>query len=179
MTAEDEKLLSLFRNSATQKVAFEQMVRKYSRPLFAHIAKYVNSREDIEDILQIVWVKVWKGLDQFRGESQLSTWLFTISTREAYNFYRSRKPISVEIGEMENQYAGEKSDFTLDSAAILSKLHQAMEQLPDKQRSVFVMRYFEEMSYEDMSQKTGTSVGALKASYHHAVKKIEEFINPH
>lgn len=179
MTAEDEKLLKEFRQSSTQKSAFEQMVRKYSRPLFTHIAKYVNYREDIEDILQIVWVKAWKGLETFRGESQLSTWLFTIATREAYNYYRSRKPASIEINEVHQHYASERSDLTIDSTDILEKLQLAMDQLPEKQKAVFVMRYFEEMAYEEMSQKTGTSVGALKASYHHAVKKIEEYINPH
>lgn len=178
MTAEDEKLLSQFKEPTTQKSAFEQMVRKYSRPLFSHVAKYVNYREDIEDILQIVWVKAWKGLENFRGESQLSTWLFTIATREAYNYYRSRKPISVEISDESHPFSSENSDHTLDSTAILDKLQQAMDHLPEKQKNVFVMRYFEEMPYEEMSQKTGTSVGALKASYHHAVKKIEEFINP-
>lgn len=179
MTPEDEKIIQQFHQSATQKIAFEQIVRKYSRPLFAHIGKYVNHREDIEDVLQIVWVKAWKGLQNFRGESMLSTWLFTIATREAYNFYRSRKPISVELGETEIQYSVGKSDLTIDANEIIAKLHSAMDILPDKQKQVFVMRYFEELSYDDMSRKTGTSVGALKASYHHAVKKIEEFINPH
>lgn len=178
MMTEDDKLLALFRQSNTQKSAFEQMVRRYSRPLFAHIGKYVDHREDIEDILQIVWVKAWKGLESFRGDSQLSTWLYTIATREAYNFYRSRNPMSVELSGVENQYAADKSDHTLDANEILQHLQEAMDKLPEKQKNVFVMRYFEEMSYEEMSQKTGTSVGALKASYHHAVKKIEEFINP-
>lgn len=178
MTPEDEKIIQQFHQSTTQKAAFEQVVRKYSRPLFAHIGKYVNHKEDIEDILQIVWVKAWKGLQNFRGDSLLSTWLFTIATREAYNFYRSRKPVSLELGDTEAHYSVEKSDYTLDANTILAKLQSAMDILPDKQKEVFVMRYFEELSYDDMSQKTGTSVGALKASYHHAVKKIEEFINP-
>lgn len=179
MTSEDEKIIQQFHQSGTQKTAFEQIVRKYSRPLFAHVGKYINHREDIEDILQIVWVKAWKGLENFRGESLLSTWLFTIATREAYNFYRSRKPVSVELGASEANYAVEKDDHTLDANAILLKLQNAMETLPAKQKEVFVMRYFEEMSYDEMSKRTGTSVGALKASYHHAVKKIEESINPH
>lgn len=173
---EDKILIQEFHQDTTRISAFEKIVRKYSRILFAHLAKYINHREDIEDTLQIVWVKVWKGLENFRSESLLSTWLYTIATREAYNFYRKKKMTAVELGDDNTAYLSDKTDYTLDSAQILGKLQTAIDTLPDKQKEVFIMRYFEEMNYEEMSQQTGTSVGALKASYHHAVKKIEEFI---
>lgn len=180
MNPEEEQLVKEFHQIKTQKRAFEMIVRRYSRPLFSHLSRYVNQKEDIEDILQIVWLKAWRGLSKFRGDSLLSTWLFTIATREAYNFYRSRKPLSEEIVEQESQFHKvNNSDWTMDAHEILNTLQVAIDQLPKKQKEVFVMRYFEEITYEEMSQKTGTSEGALKASYHHAVKKIEAFIRTH
>lgn len=173
---EDEKLLQKFLQPDSKESAFEGIVRKYSRPLFVHIAKYIQYREDIEDILQIVWVKVWKNLSNFRRESLLSTWLYTISTREAYNFYRNKKNRIQKTEINEAVFAKESTWDTLESPEILEKLQSAIDTLPDKQKAVFIMRYFEEMSYEDMSIQSGTSVGALKASYHHAVKKMEEFL---
>ncbi len=176
MYPEDELLLKNFSKNFTQKVAFEEIVRKYSRPLFAHLGKYIQQREDIEDILQTVWIKVWKNLHNFRGESLLSTWLYTIATREAYNFYKKRKILSVELNSEEHFQVLDNIDINMNASEILSKLQNAIDILPNKQKEVFIMRYFEEMNYEEMSQKTKTSVGALKASYHHAVKKIEQFI---
>ena len=177
MNPEDEILLKKFQQNSTQKVAFEGIVRKYSRPLFSHICKYVEQREEIEDILQTVWIKVWKNLHTFRGESLLSTWLFTIATRESYNFYRSRKLQSVELKSDEHFNILGNVDINMNASEILNKLQNAIDTLPPKQKEVFIMRYFEDLSYEQMSQKTSTSVGALKASYHHAVKKIEEFVH--
>ncbi|HUH74569.1 MAG TPA: RNA polymerase sigma factor [Chitinophagales bacterium] len=176
MFPEDEILLKNFDKSSSQQVAFEGIVRKYSRLLFAHLSKYIQQREDIEDVLQIVWIKVWKNLHSFRKESLLSTWLYTITTREAYNFYKSRKLQSVELKAEEHFHTSDQIDINMNASDILMKLQNAIDTLPPKQKEVFVMRYFEEMSYEAMSQKTSTSVGALKASYHHAVKKIEFFI---
>ncbi|MCO5249638.1 MAG: sigma-70 family RNA polymerase sigma factor [Chitinophagales bacterium] len=175
-TTDDKELVQQFQQAATQKTAFETIVRKYSRILFAHLAKYIQHQEDIEDTLQVVWIKVWRGLESFRGESLLSTWLFTITTREAYNFYRKKKVVSVELENESTSYLSDKTDYTLDSKQIIEKLQNAIDTLPDKQKEVFVMRYFEEKTYEEMSRQTGTSEGALKASYHHAVKKIEDFI---
>lgn len=176
MFLEDDILLQNFQQSSTQKEAFEGIVRKYSRPLFAHLCKYISQREDIEDVLQTVWIKVWKNLHTFRGESLLSTWLYTITTREAYNYYRSRKLQSVELKSEEHFQVSDNVDINMDASQILTKLQSAIDTLPPKQKEVFAMRYFEEMNYEEMSQKTSTSIGALKASYHHAVKKIEQII---
>lgn len=179
MNKEDKQLLVQIHNSQTRQVAFEVMVRKYSRMLFAHLAKYIRSREDIEDVLQTVWIKVWRGLENFRGESLLTTWLYTIATREAYNFHRKSKVIFTELTEHNSLFASEKSDWNMQAKDILERLQHALDTLPQKQKEVFIMRYFEEMSYEEMSVKTGTSQGALKASYHHAVKKIEQFVLSH
>ena len=177
MVRSDESLIQQFKIPGTKDQAFESIVHQYSRVLFAHLSKYISKREDIEDVLQHVWLKVWKGLDNFRGESQLSTWLFTIATREAYTHHRSKKITTQEIYDIHTEQFSSGTNSP-DEAEILSKLQEAIDILPAKQQEVFVMRYFEEMSYEDMSRKTGTSVGALKASYHYAVRKIEQFINP-
>lgn len=174
MTAQEKEWLLAFRMPATRKKAFEAIVRAYNRPLFAHLMRYFSNREDAEDVLQTVWVKVWRALDNFRGDSKLSTWLFTITSREAYSFHRSRKMSTAELQPSTEPRASISSP---DSEYILQRLQQAVEALPEKQQSVFVMRYFEEMSYEEMAQATGTSVGALKASYHHAVRKIERFLS--
>lgn len=176
MISEDEQILAQYREQS-KEVAFEKIIRKYNRILFAHLGRYLNQPEDIEDTLQLVWIKVWKGLEKFRGESLLSTWLYTIATREAYNFYRNRVVKSFELEE-KIQEAATNNDVLLDASGILTKLQEAIDLLPEKQKEVFIMRYFEEKSYSEISAQTGTSEGALKASYHHAVKKIETFINP-
>ncbi|MCO5230403.1 MAG: sigma-70 family RNA polymerase sigma factor [Chitinophagales bacterium] len=179
MVLEDEHLFQQFLLPETRQFAFEKIVRKYSPSLFTHLRKYLNSAEDIEDVLQSVWIKVWTNLEKFRGESLLSTWLFTITTRAAYDFYRRRK-MKVEEWAENTQVYDEVTgyQYAMDASEIFEKLYKAIDSLPKKQKEVFMMRYFEEMSYEEMERKTGTSIGALKASYHHAVKKIEEFINP-
>ncbi|MCO5234077.1 MAG: sigma-70 family RNA polymerase sigma factor [Chitinophagales bacterium] len=178
MELEDAKLFQQFLLQETKKQAFEKIVRKYSPSLFGHLKKYINHREDIEDVLQIVWMKVWTSLHQFRGDSLLSTWLFTITTREAYNFYRSRKIKNEELLEGLQKYDTTiEHQYSMESSDIFKKLYEAIDTLPKKQKEVFMMRYFEEMTYNEMEHLTGTSIGALKASYHHAVKKIEYFIN--
>jgi RNA polymerase sigma-70 factor (ECF subfamily) len=177
MLQEEKELVQRFRMPFSRKAAFEEMVKRYSRPLFAHISRWVDIREDIEDLLQVVWVKAWKGLDNFRGESRLSTWLFTIATREAYNYHRSKKPLRMVDASSEEVFSNSSSSNP-DAANIMKMLQEAIDTLPPKQQQVFMMRYFEDMTYEMMAESTGTSVGALKASYHHAVKKIEQLINP-
>jgi RNA polymerase sigma factor (sigma-70 family) len=176
MLQEDKELVKRFRMPGSRKSAFEEIVIRYSRPLFAHLSRWVDIREDIEDLLQVVWVKAWRGLDNFRGESRLSTWLFTIATREAYNYHRSKKPRRME-GAFSEEISS-SSGSSPDAAHIMERLQEAIDSLPPKQQQVFIMRYFEDMTYEMMADSTGTSVGALKASYHHAVKKIEQLINP-
>ena len=143
--AEEASLIEQFSQPARQRKAFEQVVRQYSPQLYRQIRRMVYSHEDANDILQNTFIKAWTNLEQFRGESKLSTWLYRIAVNEALNFLQRRK----------------------DTTAI--------DGLPEKQRAVFLLKYYEDMKYEDMSRVMDTSVGALKASYHHAVKKICDF----
>ena len=175
---EDKELLLQFNDSATKERGFTAIIKKYQEKLYWHIRRMVVEHEDANDILQNMFIKVWKGLENFREDSQLYTWMYRIATNECLTFIeqqKKRKTISLSDEEtgLSNQLKAEKN-FDFNKAEW--KLQMAMQQLPEKQRIVFNLRYFEAMTYEDMSQVLETSVGALKASYHHAVKKIEEFI---
>ena len=154
---------------------FRELVEKYSEQLYWHVRELVGSHEDADDILQEVFVKVWKALPGFRGDSSINTWLWRIATNEALSFLRRQKvraalrfsSIDAEAERMLD------SDPWFDGDEAQRKLAVAVAKLPDKQRAVFCMRYFEEMPYEEISAITGTSVGALKASYHQAAEKIK------
>jgi RNA polymerase sigma-70 factor (ECF subfamily) len=141
----------------------------------------VVEHEDANDVLQNMFIKVWKGLDNFREDSQLFTWLYRIATNECLTFIeQQKKRSSVSISNEESGLSNRlKADKDFDANKIEWKLQLAMQQLPDKQRTVFNLRYYDEMPYEEMSRVLETSEGALKASYHHAVKKIEDFILNH
>ena len=165
-------------NAGQFESAFNAIVDFYSERLYWHIRRLLCSHEDTDDLLQEVFIKVWRALPAFRGESQLYTWLYRIATNEALNFLRKKKG-KVEIdAELADALFGEKIDEDpyFNGNAIQRELHKAINQLPQKQRLVFNLRYFDEMKYEDMSALLDTSVGALKASYHIAVKKIEEYL---
>lgn len=139
----------------------------------------VIDHDDANDVTQEVFIKVWKNLDNFRAESQLYTWVYRIATNECLNFLSKKKRKNLLSWSSAEKELGEKIDDTIhmEGSHVQMVLQKALLKLPDKQRLVFNMKYFDEMKYEDISEITGTSVGALKASYHHAVKKIEEFIN--
>lgn len=174
MTApSDSELLQLFR-SGKKDYAFECIVKKYQKPLYKHIRHMVSDHDDTNDLLQNTFIKAWKALDNFREESQLYTWLYRIASNESLTFLkklsRTRK---VPVEEMGYALAADDDD-TADTMAIQRKLLESIGDLPDKQRLVFNLKYFDEMKYEDMAKVLDTSVGALKASFHHAVKKIEE-----
>lgn len=161
-------------NAGQFESAFNAIVDFYSERLYWHIRRLLCSHEDTDDLLQEVFIKVWRALPAFRGESQLYTWLYRIATNEALNFLRKKKG-KVEIdAELADALFGEKIDEDpyFNGNAIQRELHKAINQLPQKQRLVFNLRYFDEMKYEDIARITGTSVGALKASYHHAYTKI-------
>lgn len=175
---DESALVQQFRMPASRKKAFETIVKRYSPVLFHHIARSVASKEDAEDILQSVWIKAWRGLDHFRGECRLSTWLFTIATREVCSKFREKRKVATISLEDKHEVAQMDGHPMPDAQVIESRLQEAIQELPEKQQQVFIMRYFEEMAYEEMSSITGTSVGALKASYHHAVKKIEQKLQP-
>lgn len=179
---DDEKaFIVLLLNPKTQNTAFRQLVDRYSRPLYSHIRNIVLNHDDTDDVLQNTFVKVFQNLKNFKGESKLFSWIYRIATNEALTFISQK----AKKGGITNEEVNEKevqklvADDYFDGGALQLKLHQAVASLPEKQQLVFKMRYFEEIKYEEMSGILGTSVGALKASYHHAVKKIEDYINTH
>jgi RNA polymerase sigma-70 factor (ECF subfamily) len=175
----DEELLSLLREPDTIREGFAKLVSEYSEQLYWQIRKMVLSHDDANDILQEVFIKAWSSIDNFRGEAKLSTWLYRIAINESITFInkmRAQNNISIDEDDsfLINQLEG---DQYFDGDETQKLLQKAVLTLPEKQRLVFQMKYFDEMKYEEMSEILGTSVGALKASYHHAVKKIEKFFD--
>jgi RNA polymerase sigma factor (sigma-70 family) len=172
---EDREILDKFRVDATKQLAFNLLIRKYQKRVYWLARKMVIDHDDANDIAQEVFVKVWFNLEDFRAESGLFTWIFRIATNECIGFLRKKKRrFFLPIHDVEGELAGKihsESHFTGDE--IQKKLQLAVLKLPEKQRIVFNMKYYEEITYEEMSQILGTSVGALKASYHHAVQKIQ------
>ncbi|MDA3954478.1 MAG: RNA polymerase sigma factor [Bacteroidales bacterium] len=173
----DKELLALFKDVEKRNYAFNLIVRKYQEKLYWHIRKIVIKHEDSNDILQNTFIKVWKGLDGFREDSKLYTWLYRIATNESLTFLKQQKTkYLLPIVDYENNLKETLvSDVYFNGNEIQCKLQKAVLDLPEKQRIVFNMKYFDEMKYDDMSKILETSVGALKASYHHAVKKIEKY----
>jgi RNA polymerase sigma factor (sigma-70 family) len=172
----DKELLDMYRISDTKNYAFNLIVRKYQERLYWQIRKIVINHDDADDVVQNTFLKVWVGLQNFREDSQLYTWLYRIATNEALTFLKRKKTkFFLPIIDLEQQLSNSiESDSYFDGNELQAKLQKAVVKLPEKQRLVFNMKYFEEMKYEDMSEILGTSVGALKASFHHAVKKIEK-----
>lgn len=158
--------------------AFSIVVRLYQERLYWHIRKMLLSHEDSSDVLQNTFLKAWNGLDGFRGESQIATWLYRIATNETLTFLTNKRMRNLQfMDDVEDiLFQTLKSDRYFNGDEAQLKLQKAILTLPEKQRLVFNMKYFDEMKYEEMEAILGTTVGALKASYHHAVKKIEKFI---
>lgn len=174
----DKELLEMYRANDTQNYAFNLIVRKYQERLYWQIRKIVINHDDADDVVQNTFLKVWGGLQNFREDSQLYTWLYRIATNEALTFLKRKKTkFFLPIIDVEQQLSNSiESDPYFDGNELQAKLQKAVIRLPEKQRLVFNMKYYDEMKYEDMSEILGTSVGALKASFHHAVKKIEKFL---
>ena len=172
---DDSQILEAVRTPGKEEVAFNQLVAKYQERLYWHIRKILIEHEDTDDVLQNTFIKVWRSLPEFRGDSELYTWLYRIATNEALTYLKQKKKQScAPWGEVEHKMSEDlESDPWFNGDEIQLKLQQAILKLPEKQRIVFNMRYFDEIKYEDMATILNTSVGALKASYHHAVKKIE------
>ncbi len=174
----DAELLALFRKEDSRHYAFNLLVRQYQTRLYSFIRRMVTDHDEAKDVLQNVFLKAWTGLDGFRADAQLFSWLYRIAHNESLNHLRKMKR-GLFVSEAS---VVERLTTTLDSSEHFSgdeiqrKLQRAVMRLPDKQRAVFTMKYFEEMKYEAMSEITGTSVGALKSSYHIAVKKIEGWL---
>jgi RNA polymerase sigma factor (sigma-70 family) len=175
---DDKELLVQFREPAGQRQAFNTLIKKYQQRVYWHIRKMVIDHDDADDLTQETFVKVWRYLPEFRGDAQLFTWIFKIATNECLSFLSAkRKRFFLPIHDVEKELAEKLSSSDLISGTeIQLKLQKAILTLPEKQRLVFNMKYFDEMTYEDISEIVGTSVGALKASYHLAVKKIEDYL---
>ena len=180
-TTSDSELLVQFRNPVTKERAYTSIIKKYQEKLYWHIRRMVVEHEDANDVLQNVLIRVWNGLENFREDSQLYTWLYRIATNESLTFLEQQKKRStLSLSDVESGLSEKiKADQHFDAAKLEWKLQLAIQQLPDKQRVVFNLRYYDEMPYEEMSRVLETSEGALKASYHHAVKKIEDYIKNH
>lgn len=179
MFLEDEELLSKISNPDTRNYGFNMLVREYQKRVYWHVRKMVIDHEDANDLTQEVFIKIHRYIDNFRQDSSLFTWIYRIATNECLSFLQKKKRrFLLPIGDVEGELSA-KLEATpgLSADDIQLKLQKALLKLPDKQRLVFNMKYFEAMSYEQMSEVTDTSVGALKASYHHAVKKIEDFLS--
>lgn len=159
--------------------AFSKVIAHYSEPLYWQIRRMVIDHDDSDDILQNTFIKAWTNIENFRGDAKLSTWLYKIAINEAITFINKEKlRNNVSIDDDDSFLVNTlEADKWFDGDEIKIKLQKAISQLPEKQRLVFNMRYFDEMKYEDMSEILGTTVGALKASYHHALKKIEQFFS--
>ena len=178
MHPDDKELLFQFREPATKERAFTAIIKKYQEKLYWHVRRLVVDHDDANDVLQNMFIKVWNALEKFREDSQLYTWLYRIATNECLTFLeQQKKRSSVSLNDVENGLSNKlKSDTGFDANKHEWKLQLGIQKLPEKQRLVFNLRYYDEMPYEEMSRVLETSEGALKASYHHAAKKIEEFI---
>ena len=165
-------------NPKTQNIAFKKLLLYYQRPLYNHIRNIVLNHDDADDVLQNTFVKVFQYLKDFKGESKLFSWMYRIATNEAITFVNQKAKRNGTTSEaMQTKIVDNlKADAYFDGNEIQIKLQKAVSILPEKQQLVFKMKYYEELKYEEISDILGTSVGALKASYHHAVKKIEEFV---
>jgi RNA polymerase sigma factor (sigma-70 family) len=181
ITTDDKELLELFRDPSQRERAYTAIVKKYQEKIYWHVRRMVVDHDDAHDVVQNVFIKVWKGLDNFREDAKLYTWLYRIASNESLTFIEQQK--KRQIVSFEDAQSGMadrlKADKDFDPNKLEWKLQLAIQRLPEKQKLVFSLRYYDEMPYEDMSRILETSEGALKASYHHAVKKIEEYILNH
>ncbi len=175
---EDQELLLKIKNPETRSYGFNMLVRTYQKRVYWHVRKMVIDHDDADDITQEVFIKIHKAIGSFREDAQLFTWIYRIATNECLNFLnKKRRRFFLPIENIGAQLSAKiDSSDMISGDEIQKKLQKAILQLPDKQRLVFNMKYFEDLSYEDISEITNTSVGALKASYHHAVKKIEVYL---
>lgn len=175
--AEQPALESRLRDSATCRDAFTEVINLYSEPLYWQIRRLVQNHDDANDLLQNTFMKAWSSIENFRGDAKLSTWLYKIAINESISFLaRERKRLSISIDDEASMLVNAiEADTEIDGDQLALKLRKAIASLPEKQRIVFNMKYYDDMKYEQMSEILGTSVGALKASYHLAVKKIEQY----
>lgn len=173
---DEQQLVKQLHDPSTASQAFGVLLSTYSRPVYWQIRKMVANHDDANDLVQNVFLKAWNNLNNFRGDAKLSTWLFKIAINESINFINKEKQRLQMSEDSDDSFLlnNIEADEFFDGDQLQAELQKAIAKLPDKQRLVFNMRYYDEMKYEDMSEILGTSVGALKASYHHAVKKVTE-----
>lgn len=176
---DDTALVERLRDPSTCRAAFGDMIRLYSEPLYRQIRRMVQSHDDADDLLQNTFMKAWQNIENFRGDARLSTWLYKIAINESLSHLeRERKRQGVSLDDEDSMIVNFiEADKDIDGDELAVQLRKAIASLPEKQRLVFNMRYYDDMKYEQISEILGTSVGALKASYHLAVKKIEQFFS--
>lgn len=177
---EDVEILEKFADKRTQDEAFNLLLEKYQQKIYWHVRRYVIDHDDADDLVQDIFIKVWKNLNNFRADAKLYTWLYRIASNECITFLNKKKQQrNISLNDESSSYLAdtltETSYFNANKAQL--KLQQALLTLPDKQRLVFNMKYFDDLKYEEISEIVGTSVGALKTSYHIAVKKIEKYFS--
>jgi len=179
LPADEQELLDRFHTPSSRETAFTELVKQYQEQLYAAIFRMLSDEETTKDVLQNVFIKVWKHLGQFRGDAKLSTWIYRIAINEALNWLEQEKKraLAPMAETMDTKHAQVNREYSADQ--IERKLEEAIRSLPAKQRTVFLLRYYDEMPYEEMSKVLETSEGALKASYHHAVKKIQSSLLHH
>ena len=176
---ENEQLVERLRQPESCRDAFGELVRTYTEPLYWQIRRLVESHDDANDVLQNTFMKAWQSIENFRGDAKLSTWLYKIALNESLTFLsRERKRDNLSMDDEEGRLVNLiEADEWVDGDELAKELRKAIASLPEKQRMVFNMKYYDEMKYEQMSEILGTSIGALKASYHLAVKKIEKYFS--
>ena len=175
---QDREILRKVKDPETRDLGFNLLVSTYQQRLYWHIRKMIIDHDDTDDLLQDVFIKVWNNIDKFREDSNLFTWIYKIATNECLNFLKRKKTrFLLPIGDNSNELIDKlKSSSYISGSEVQLKLQKALLKLPDKQRLVFNMKYFDDMKYDEISRITETSIGGLKASYHIAVKKIEKYI---
>ena len=176
LPTDEDILIQKLRDPKTRHETFSELVKAYSEPLYWHIRRIVLSHDDANDLLQNTFIKAWTGLDGFLGNAKVLTWLFRIATNESITFINRQSSIG-SMEEAETITSQLQSDEYFDGDDLQVRLQTAIQTLPPKQRMIFNMKYFEEMKYEEISSILGTSIGALKASYHLAVQKVKSFFD--
>jgi len=174
----DKELVKKFKNDKDKNESFTLILNKYKEKVYWHIRKLLLIHEDTDDVTQNTFIKIYKNLNNFRNESELYTWIYRIATNEAITFLRQKKKRGIfsNIDSEKLIIQNLKSDEYFEGDELQLKLQKILTQLPEKQRLVFNMKYYDDMKYEQISKILKTSVGALKASYHHAIKKIEKYL---
>ena len=175
---DEQEVLALARREGSLETAFRMIVDEFKKPLYWHIRRMVNDHDDTDDILQNAFIKAWRNLGNFRGDSKLKTWLWRIGINETLTFIEQKKKrMYVDVEKMSDHSAFSHNDFNpISGDDIQLRLEKAIETLPEKQKLVFNMKYFDDLTYEEIAAIVGGTTGSLKASFHHAAKKIEVFI---